>query len=103
MWVGEALHPFNVFTDAGFEVNLVSEKGSYSADQWSETKDWLTDEEIVVWKDPNSAFRKKLDEHLKPADFKAEDVWIRILISRALWLKCFGSMALFSSRPDMLL
>ena len=74
MFVGEALHPFKVFTDAGFEVNLVSETGSYQADQWSETKDWLSDEEIAVWKDPNSDFRKHLDKHLKPSDFKPEDV-----------------------------
>jgi putative intracellular protease/amidase len=82
MFVGEAMHPFNVFTNAGFEVDLVSETGSYSADQWSESKDWLNDEEIAVWKDPNSAFRKKLDSHMKPSDFKPEDVWIYTVVQR---------------------
>jgi D-lactate dehydratase len=72
--VTEALHPFNVFRKAGFQVDLVSETGSYQADWLSTTKDWLPEEDRKVWEDPNSEFRKKLDAHLKPSDFKHEDV-----------------------------
>jgi hypothetical protein len=74
MFVTEALHPFNVFRDAGFEVDLVSETGTYQADWLSQQKDWLSGDDRRVWEDPRSDFRKKLDEHLKPSDIKAENV-----------------------------
>lgn len=70
----EALHPFNVFRDAGFEVDLVSETGSYQADWLSQQEDWLKGEDRKVWEDPNSEFRKKLDAHLKPSDIDASKV-----------------------------
>lgn len=74
MFVTEALHPFNVFRQAGFEVDLVSETGSYSADWLSQTKDWLPEKDRKVWEDKNSEFRKALDRGLKPSDLKASDV-----------------------------
>lgn len=74
MFVTEALHPFNVFKKAGFEVDLVSETGSYQADWLSQQKDWLPDEDRKVWEDSKSEFKQKLDAHLKPSDFKAQDV-----------------------------
>lgn len=70
----EALHPYNVFRDAGFEVDLVSETGSYQADWLSQQEDWLKGEDRKVWEDPNSEFRKKLDAHLKPSDIDASKV-----------------------------
>ncbi|KAF2715836.1 class I glutamine amidotransferase-like protein [Polychaeton citri CBS 116435] len=73
LFITEALHPFNVFHKAGFEVGLVTETGSYQADWLSQTKEWLPEEDAKVWNDPNSDFRKKLDAHLKPADIRAED------------------------------
>ena len=66
----EALHPFNVFREAGFEVDLVSETGSYQADWLSQQKDWLSGEDLKTWEDTQSDFRKKLDEHLKPTDIE---------------------------------
>ena len=74
MFVTEALHPFNVFRKAGFEVDLVSETGTYQADWLSQQKDWLPEEDRKVWEDPSSEFRKKLDAHMKPSDIKAADV-----------------------------
>lgn len=70
----EALHPFNVFRKAGFEVDLVSETGSYQADWLSQQKDWLPEEDRKVWEDPKSDFRQKLDAHLKPGDIRAQNV-----------------------------
>jgi len=76
MFVTEALHPYNVFRKAGFEVDLVSETGSYQADWLSEQKDWLEGEDRKVWEDPQSAFRQKVDAHLKPSDIDASNYGI---------------------------
>ena len=74
LFITEALHPFDVFKEAGFEVDLVSETGSYQADWLSEQKEWLKDEERQVWEDHSSEFRSKLDNLLKPEDVKREEV-----------------------------
>ncbi|KAL8817621.1 MAG: hypothetical protein Q9191_008111 [Dirinaria sp. TL-2023a] len=42
LFVTEALHPFNVFREAGFAVELVSENGTYQADWLSQQKEWLS-------------------------------------------------------------
>ncbi|KAK5174085.1 plasma membrane heat shock protein [Saxophila tyrrhenica] len=76
MFVTEALHPFNVFRKAGFEVDLASETGTYQADWLSQQKDWLPEEDRKVWEDPSSDFRKKLDAHLKPGDIEAHEYGI---------------------------
>lgn len=68
LFITEALHPFNVFRAAGFEVDLVSETGSYSPDWLSQQKEWLPEEDKLVWEDHSSEFRSKLDKLLKPAD-----------------------------------
>jgi len=74
LFITEALHPFEVFKKAGFEVDLVSETGSYSPDWLSQQKDWLKDEERQIWEDHSGEFRSKLDKLLKPSDVKWEDV-----------------------------
>jgi hypothetical protein len=45
VFIGEALHPFNVLTAAGFEVDLASEKGVYTEDWLSLQPGFLTEEE----------------------------------------------------------
>ncbi|USP81179.1 class I glutamine amidotransferase-like protein [Curvularia clavata] len=73
LFIAEALHPFEVFKKSGFEVDLVSETGSYQPDWLSQQKEWLKDEERKVWEDHNSEFRSKLDKLLKPTDVKSEE------------------------------
>ncbi|KKK25575.1 hypothetical protein P175DRAFT_0191476 [Aspergillus ochraceoroseus IBT 24754] len=68
LFITEALHPFNVFRQAGFDVDLVSETGTYQADWLSQQKDWLDDEDRAVWEDHSSEFRSKLDHLYKPSD-----------------------------------
>ncbi|BCR91430.1 uncharacterized protein ACHE_70273A [Aspergillus chevalieri] len=68
LFITEALHPFEVFRKAGFEVDLVSETGSYQPDWLSQQKDWLSDQDRAVHEDHNSEFRSKLDKLLKPND-----------------------------------
>lgn len=68
VFVTEALHPFEGFRKAGFEVDLVSETGTFSPDALSLTKPWITDEELKVYEDHNSEFRSKLDHLKKPGE-----------------------------------
>lgn len=75
LFITEALHPYNVFRKAGFEVDLISETGTYSPDWLSTTADWLKGEDKTVYEDKNSEFRKKLDtELLKPEGVDASKV-----------------------------
>ncbi|KAK8875156.1 hypothetical protein PGQ11_005670 [Apiospora arundinis] len=73
LFITEALHPFEVFKKAGFEVDLASETGQYQPDWLSQQKDWLSDSERAVWEDHSSEFRSKLDKLLKPSDVKPDE------------------------------
>jgi putative intracellular protease/amidase len=68
------LHPFLVFKNAGFDVDLVSETGTYQADWLSLQKDWLKGEDKAIWEDSSSEFRSKLDNLLKPSDVDPSNV-----------------------------
>ncbi|RAO67226.1 uncharacterized protein BHQ10_003238 [Talaromyces amestolkiae] len=68
LFISEALHPFNVFTAAGFEVDLVSETGTYIADWLSQQPDFLNGDDLKTWNDQTSAFRQKLDNMPKAAN-----------------------------------
>ena len=74
LFIGEALHPFEVFRAAGFEVDLVSETGEYSPDWLSLTEKFMSEADRKVWEDHGGEFRGKLDRLLKPGDVRGEDV-----------------------------
>jgi putative intracellular protease/amidase len=61
LFISEALHPFNVFKAAGFEVDLVSEKGTYGPDWLSLRESFLNGEDKKQYEDLKSEFREKLD------------------------------------------
>lgn len=71
LFISEALHPFKVFTAAGFEVDLSSETGTYTPDWLSQQPDFLSGEDLAIWNDTNSDFRKKLDNMTKATDLDA--------------------------------
>ncbi|OGM48682.1 chaperone protein HSP31 [Aspergillus bombycis] len=73
LFITEALHPFNVFKKAGFEVDLVSEDGTYQPDWLSQQKEWLPEEDRAVWEDRSSEFRSKLDNLLSPKDINPDN------------------------------
>ncbi|KAK3326814.1 IgE-binging protein [Apodospora peruviana] len=68
LFITEALHPYKIFTEAGFEVDLTSETGSYTPDWLSLTPDFLHDDDLAIYNNPQSDFRKKLDNMPKAVD-----------------------------------
>jgi len=68
LFISEALHPFNVFKKAGFEVDVVSETGSWYPDWLSLQPSFLTEEDRKQWEDHDGEFRKKIDNMSKPVD-----------------------------------
>ncbi|KAF2825877.1 IgE-binging protein [Ophiobolus disseminans] len=68
VFIGEALHPYNVFKAAGFEVDIASETGKWTEDWLSLQLGFLTDEERKQYDDRGSEFRKLLDSNVKAAD-----------------------------------
>ena len=66
----EALHPFEVLTAAGFEVDFVSETGSYGFDEFSLTPPFLAGSDKAVHDNEKSPFMAKLATNC----MKASDV-----------------------------
>lgn len=71
LFISEALHPYNVLTAAGFEVDLASETGSYTPDWLSQQPDFLNGDDLKIWNDLDSDFRRKLASLNKAADLDA--------------------------------
>ena len=70
----EALHPFEVFTQAGFEVDLASETGTFGLDDLSLTDRFLAGDDKAVFENPQHPFNVKLNSQLKKAsDLRKED------------------------------
>jgi D-lactate dehydratase len=70
----EALHPFEVLTQAGFEVDLATETGTYGLDDLSLTDRFLAGDDKAVFENPNHPFNVKLNSQLKKAaDLKSEE------------------------------
>jgi putative intracellular protease/amidase len=61
LFISEAMHPYNVFRKAGFEVDFTSVTGKYVADWLSQQPDFLSGDDLKQWEDVSGEFRKKLD------------------------------------------
>lgn len=70
----EALHPFEVLTQAGFEVDLATETGTYGLDDLSLESQFLAGDDKAVFDDPKHPFNVKLNSQLKKAsDLKKDE------------------------------
>jgi putative intracellular protease/amidase len=70
----EALHPFEVLTAAGFEVDLASETGTCGFDDVSLTPPFLSGTDHAILNNPKHPFMVKIKSQLKKAsDLKKED------------------------------
>ena len=74
IWINEAQHPFNVFRNAGFEVDLVSETGTWGEDWLSVQPDYLNGKDKEAYEGRSSEFRSKLDSMLTPDKIDASKV-----------------------------
>jgi putative intracellular protease/amidase len=63
----EALHPFEVLTEAGFEVDLATETGTYGLDEVSVTDPFLSGSDKAILNNPKHPFSVKLNSQLKKA------------------------------------
>jgi putative intracellular protease/amidase len=63
----EALHPFEVLTEAGFEVDLASETGTFGFDFNSLQPPFLSGSDKAVYNNPDHPFMVKLNSQLKKA------------------------------------
>jgi len=70
----EALHPYEVLTAAGFEVDLASETGTCSFDDVSLTPPFLSGSDHAILNNPKHPFMVKITSQLKKAaDLRKED------------------------------
>ncbi|KAL6895111.1 class I glutamine amidotransferase-like protein [Trichoderma evansii] len=76
VFISEALHPFRIFREAGFEVDIVSETGKYTPDDLSLKPSFLGGSDKEIYEDPQSEFRQKLDNMPKPADLDSNSYGI---------------------------
>ena len=63
----EALHPFQVLTAAGFEVDFASETGTFGFDEFSLSPPFLAGSDKAVHQDSRSSFMVKLVSHSRKA------------------------------------
>lgn len=66
----EAWHPYNVYSKAGFGVDVASETGTFGFDEHSIQDDVMDEESKTAWHDPSNPLKKLLDKSL----LKASDV-----------------------------
>lgn len=69
----EALHPFEVLTSAGFEVDLASETGTFGFDFNSLQPPFLSGSDKAIYNNPNHPFMAKLAKLNKAEDLKLGD------------------------------
>jgi len=79
VFIGEALHPYNVFKAAGFEVDIASEEGTWTEDWLSLQPGFLSPEEREQYDDRSSEFRREMDANVKAADVLNKDVSVQRL------------------------
>lgn len=70
----EALHPFEVLTEAGFAVDLATETGTYGFDDVSLTDPFLSGSDKAILNNPKHPFNIKLNSQLKKSsELKKEE------------------------------
>ncbi|KAG7194585.1 uncharacterized protein KQ657_004259 [Scheffersomyces spartinae] len=75
-FVNEGLQPFNVFKKNGFEVDFVSETGTFGFDDNSTSNDFLSGQDREDFENPESDFNQALSRIKKTSDIDAKDYLI---------------------------
>lgn len=77
LYFTEAWHPYEVFTKNGFEVDIVSETGTFGYDDHSISPEAIGEEDYKnVFQNKDHPFMVKLNNLLKPSDVNADDYGI---------------------------
>lgn len=76
LFYSEGLHPFEYFTSKGWNVDIVSEDGSFGLDEHSITEQFLNKEELEYFGNPESPFNKALKNIKKPEEVNYKDYGI---------------------------
>jgi hypothetical protein len=74
VFIGEALHPYNVFKAAGFEIDIASEKGTWTEDWLSLQPGFLSDKERKQYDDKSSDFTREMDRNVTAASLVDREV-----------------------------
>ena len=74
VFISEALHPYNLLKAAGFEVDIASEKGTWTEDWLSLQPGFLSGDERKQYDDKSSDFRREIDKNLKAEDLLEREV-----------------------------
>ncbi len=70
----EALHPFEVLTAAGFEVDFASETGTYAFDEFSLLPPFLAGSDKAIYENPKHPFMVKMTSRvMKASDLKKNE------------------------------
>jgi len=74
LFLSEALHPYEVFVAADFDVDLASETGTFGLDFNSLQPPFLSGSSKAIYNNPDHPFMVKLNSQLKKAsDLKKEE------------------------------
>lgn len=73
VFVVEALHPYKVLIKHGFDVDFVSDTGSYGWDDHSLAADFLSGEDKEIFDDKNSGFMKGMNSAKKASEVNSAD------------------------------
>ena len=73
VFVVEALHPFEVYKKKGYEIQFVSETGTFGYDEHSTSEDFLTGEDKDIFEDQNSDYNVHLKNIKKASDVSSKD------------------------------
>ncbi|ODV78440.1 class I glutamine amidotransferase-like protein [Suhomyces tanzawaensis NRRL Y-17324] len=74
LFAAEAIEPFEIFRAEGYEVDFVSETGTFGYDENSVSNpDFLNGEIAEIFHDKESAFNKAMSNIKKAADVKADE------------------------------
>jgi putative intracellular protease/amidase len=76
LYFTEAWHPYKIFTENGFEVDFISETGTYGFDEHSILPNAITKEDYKVFQDKNHPFMIKLNNLLTPSKINPDDYGI---------------------------
>lgn len=73
VFITEALHPFLVLTEAGFDVDFASETGTFGYDDFSKTPAFLAGSDKAIFENPDHPFNVKIQQATKASERNAAD------------------------------